>query len=118
LQGDKLRSLLSSVASVTLSVGSLAAALSNDDGSQELPLLEAALTNIAASAKLQGSLLSSSVAAVAAANAYSTQHGGWEPAVEPWHFSLEGSTVLTRCASCLACMPMWARMPWELVQLI
>ena len=108
MQGDRLRPLVSSVASVTLSVGSLAAVISIDDGSQELPLLEAALTNIAACAKLQDSLLSGSVAAVAAANSYSTQHGGWEPAVEAWHFSLEGSTVLSRCASCLACMPMWS----------
>ena len=88
--------MASAVASTTVSVGSLAVLLSSDDASQELPLLEAALTNIAASAKLQDSLLSGSVVAVAAANAYFTQHGGWEPAVEPWRFTLETSTVLCR----------------------
>ena len=87
-------------------MGTLGLLLSGHGGAEELPILEAALTNVVADAALRDGRLSGSLAAEAAANAYSVQQAGWEPVIEPWCFSMEGQTALPGCVLAVGCDPL------------
>lgn len=76
----------------TLSAGCATAVLAADAGGSEAPLLELAALGVAAEAScgaagsgpgLERAVMRAS--ATVAANIFSADCGGWEPAVEPWH---------------------------------
>ena len=76
----------------TLSAGCVTAVIAADNGGAEAPLLELAALGMAAEASRgaagSGTGLSRAVvraSATIAANVFSADRGGWEPAVEPWH---------------------------------
>jgi hypothetical protein len=97
MQGGLPASIAALAGRASLRVGTLGLLLSGSGGGEELPILEAALSHVAADAALRGGRLSGSLAARAAANAYSVQQAGWEPFIEPWRFSVEGQTALPGC---------------------
>ena len=75
----------------TLSAGCMTAVLAADAGGSEAPLLELAALGVAAEASrgaagsglgLDRAVMRAS--ATLAANVFSADRGGWEPAVEPW----------------------------------
>ena len=78
----------------SLRAGALGLLLSGSSGAEELPILDAALTHVAADATLLHGQLSGSIAVHMAANAYSVQQAGWEPVIEPWTFTIRGETAL------------------------
>ena len=78
----------------SLRVGALGMLLSGSGGTEELPILEAALTHVAAKATLLQGRLRGSIAVHIAANAFSVQQAGWEPVIEPWAFSVQVETAI------------------------
>ena len=97
----------------TLSAGCVTAVLAADAGGSEAPLLELAALDVAIDAS-RGAAGSGSgqdrasmrASARIAANVFSPDRGGWEPAVEPWHavadlgLSLPGCAHLTAQSAC------------------
>jgi len=97
----------------TLSAGCLAAVLASDAGGAEAPLLELAALGVAAEAArgMVGSGLGSGLgsgrtvvraSATLAANVYSADCGGWEPAVEPWQAAVSVGLSPPGCAALYA----------------
>jgi len=80
----------------SLRIGSVAVMLSSGTSSSDLPIFDASIAHISADAELNNGHLHGTLIGQIGANVFSSQKDGWEPVIERWCFSIDGSALLTR----------------------